>query len=374
MHFETLAIHTGLATNKDENKSVIPPIYTSTIYEHPETGLDAEQFSYIRQDNPNRRQLEAVLVSLESGKLGMAFASGMAAITAVFQALKPGDHVIAPLDVYHGTRKLLAEFMSEWGLVCSFVDMREAGEIADAIKPKTKMIWIETPSNPMLQITDIEYVCRLAHEHDVKVCVDNTWMTPILQQPLKLGADLVMHSTTKYLGGHSDILGGAVVCSENDEFCQRIRSIQQLTGAVPSPFDSWMLQRSIRTLPYRMRAHCENARKIAQFLEGHPRVEAVYYPGLKRHEAHEIASRQMNDFGGMISFEYAGDEKNALKVVAKSKLITRATSLGGVESTWEHRKSSEGELSPTSPRLIRMSVGLEHPDDLIEDLAQALEG
>ena len=374
MHFETLAIHAGMDTdNNEENRPVIPPIYTSTIYEHPESGLDSEKYSYIRHDNPNRKQLETLLTQLESGKAGVAFASGMAAIASVFQALKPGDHVIAPLDVYHGTRKLLAEFMSEWGLVCSFVDMREPDEIVDAIKPKTKLIWIETPSNPMLHITDIEYVCKLARQNDVKVCVDNTWMTPILQQPLTLGADLVMHSTTKYLGGHSDILGGAVICAKDDEFYERIRSIQRLLGSVPSPFDCWLLQRSIRSLPYRMRGHSENAQKIAEFLENHAKVEAVYYPGLKSHEGHDIAAREMSGFGGMISFEYKGSEEAALKVVAKSRLIIRATSLGGVESTWEHRKSSEGALSPTSPRLIRMSVGLEHPDDLIEDIAQSLE-
>jgi len=371
MHFETLAIHAGMETER-EHHSVMSPIYPSTIFEHPESGLNADQFSYTRHDNPNRRQLEALLAELEGGKEAVSFSSGMAAISAVFQALKPGDHVIAPLDVYHGTRKLLSEFMSEWGMQCSFVDMRKISDVADAIKTESKLIWLETPSNPMLHITDIKAVCKVAHEKGVKVCVDNTWLTPILQQPLKSGADLVMHSTTKYLGGHSDILGGAVITASEDDNYERIRSIQRLNGAVPSPFDCWLLQRSIKTLPYRMRGHSINAGKVAEFLNEHPKIEEVYYPGLPGHEGHDIASKQMNGYGGMISFLVKGDEKDALKVVSRSQLITRATSLGGVESTWEHRKSSEGEHSPASPRLIRLSVGLEHPDDLIADINQAL--
>lgn len=352
--------------------AIAPPLYTSTIFEHPEGGFDPERFSYTRHDNPNRSQLEKLVATLENGAVAAAFSSGVAASNAIFQALKPGDHIVAPSDVYHGTRKLLNEFLADWGLSTTYVDMTQPDLVQKAITDITKLIWVETPSNPLLEVTDIQAICEIAHKSGCKVCVDNTWLTPVLQRPLDLGADLVIHSTTKYLSGHSDILGGMVISKIDDKLFQRIRFIQRMAGAVPSPFDCWLLHRSIRTLPYRMRGHCENAGKIARFLESHPRIERVCYPGLESNKGYYVAREQMSDFGGMLSFFIDGDANTALKIVASSKLIRRATSLGGVESTWEHRQSSEGAGSPTAPNLIRLSVGLEHPDDLMADLSQSL--
>ncbi len=371
LHFETLAIHASMEPDPSTG-AIAPPLYTSTIFEHPESGLDASRYNYTRADNPNRASLEELIARLENGETAAAFSSGVAAVHAIFQALKPGDHVLAPVDVYHGTRKLLNELMSDWGLTASYADMTNPKEVELAIRPETRLIWIETPSNPLLQITDIEVISALAHKNNIVVCVDNTWLTPVLQRPLDLGADIVMHSTTKYLGGHSDILGGAVISKNKDEFFRRIKSVQTMAGAVPSPFDCWLLGRSIRTLPYRMRAHNDNAMKIARFLESQPNVERVCYPGLESDPGHAIAKKQASGYGGMLSFFVKGDAERALKVVSRSRLIRRATSLGGVESTWEHRQSSEGQGSPTASNLIRLSVGLEHPDDLIFDIKQAL--
>jgi len=262
--------------------------------------------------------------------------------------------------------------MNRWGLESSFIDMTSLNEIDSHIKKNTKLIWMETPSNPLMRITDIKAVSELAKSHAIRTVVDNTWPTPVNQLPLDLGADLVLHSTSKYFGGHSDILGGAVVTATNDDFFERIRMIQKMAGAVPSPQDCWMLSRSTRTLAYRMRGHNEHARIVADFLSNHKRVESVYYPGLESHPGHTIAKKQMNGFGGMISFLAGRGAAEAVQIVGRSKLIKRATSLGGVESTWEHRQSSEGEGSVSPDTMIRMSVGLEHPDDLIGDLEMAL--
>jgi cystathionine gamma-synthase len=245
-------------------------------------------------------------------------------------------------------------------------------QVAAAVRPETKLIWIETPSNPLLKITDIQAVAALAHAAGARCVVDNTWPSPVVQRPLELGADLVMHATTKYLGGHSDLLGGALVAASNDAFFERIRFIQATGGAVPSPFDCWLLLRSLSTLPYRMRAHCAGAQTIAEFLKGSPRVEQVHYPGLKSHPGHSVAVRQMQGFGGMMSIQIEGGAAEAMAVVAKVQLFTRATSLGGVESLIEHRASVEGPGSRTPQNLLRLSIGLEHPEDLIADLAQAL--
>jgi len=267
---------------------------------------------------------------------------------------------------------LMEKIMLPWNLEVDFIDMRKVENIESAIKKNTKLIWIETPSNPLLYITNIEETCALANEKGILTCIDNTWATPVNQLPLGLGADLVLHSTTKYFGGHSDILGGAVIAKARDDFFQRIAEVQKIVGAVPSPRDCWLLARSTKTLSYRMEGHNRNAAKIAEFLDDHLKVEKVFYPGLKSHPGHEIAKGQMRNFGGMISFLIQGEADDTLKVVAGSKLIKRATSLGGVETTWEHRRSSEGEGSETAENLIRISVGLEHPDDLLEDLEQAL--
>ena len=372
MQFETLAIHTGMESDPSTG-SVVPPVYPSTIYRHPPEGLNPDGFSYIRQDNPNRSRLEALLTRLEGGTGCAVFASGVAAATAMFQAMDPGDEVLAPNDVYHGNRMLLNDLMRRWGLYTNYVDMTNPEAVDSAITNRTRLIWVETPSNPLLHVTDIKAVCKVAAKYeDLQVCVDNTWLTPYLQQPLSLGADLVLHSTTKYLGGHSDLLGGAVISRPDNPFFDRIRNIQHQAGAVPSPHDCWMLQRSIHTLSCRMEMHCSNALKVAEYLAGHRKVEKVFYPGLKDSPYYQISKKQARNFGGMLSFLYRGSETDAQKVVSQSKVITPATSLGGVESTWEHRRSSEGPNSPTPGNLIRLSVGLEHPDDLLADLEQAL--
>jgi cystathionine gamma-synthase len=370
-NIETIAIH-GSMDHESGSKSVVPPIEVSTNFEHSEKGHKDGDFLYTRHSNPNRLQLEKVLAELEGGEICAAFSSGMAAIGSVFQALEKGSHIIVPEDVYHGTRSILNNFGERWNLEFTYTDMTDLDEVRDNARPNTKLIYVETPSNPLMHITDLEKVCMLAKTIKAKVCVDNTWPTPLNLNPIELGADLVMHSTTKYLAGHSDILGGAIISAKDDAFFENIRMVQRNQGAVPSPNDCWLLARSIRSFPYRMRAHNENAQKIAEFLANHPKVEDVFYPGLSSHKGHEIARAQMSGFGGMISFLFDGTESESLKVVAKSNLITRATSLGGIESTWEHRRSSEGEHSHSPENLIRLSVGLEHPDDLIEDLKNAL--
>lgn len=372
MRFETKAIHSGLNVLK-ESRSVVPPMNPSTIFEHGEEGhYQPGDLNYTRAQNPNRAQLEALITDLEEGTECAAFSSGVAAAAAVFQALDPADHVIMPEDVYHGNRMLIKKVMNRWGMKVTYVDMTDLNKIEDAITDDTRLIWIETPSNPLLQVTDIRAVVELARQHEILVCVDNTWPTPVNQLPLELGADLSLHSTTKYFGGHSDILGGAVIVKQAEGIFERIRDIQISAGAVPSPRDCWLLARSIRTLPYRMRGHNENASRVAHFLEEHSRVKKVFFPGLESDPGHEVAQQQMTGFGGMVSFLVDGDRKDTIEVVSKSELILKATSLGGVESTWEHRRSSEGDDSITPQNLVRISVGLEHPDDLLEDLEQAL--
>jgi cystathionine gamma-synthase len=314
-----------------------------------------------------------VIAALEEGQAAAAFSSGIAAASAVMQAHDPGDHIIMPDDVYAGNRNMVKSIMMRWGLDVDFIRMTDLNLIEDHIKNNTKLIWIETPSNPMMRITDIRKVCELATSRNIRTLVDNTWPTPVNQQPLKLGADLVLHSTSKYFGGHSDILGGAVVSRNSDTFFGRIREIQQLGGAVPSAQDCWMLSRSTRSLAYRMRGHNEHADIIARFLEGRPEVIDVFYPGLESHAGHTIAKKQMTGYGGMISFLINGSAKEAIRIFGSSKLIKRATSLGGVESTWEHRRSSESEGSVSPENMIRLSVGLEHPDDLLEDLELAIK-
>lgn len=376
-HFETRAIHAG-KVRPSKGEDLVPPIHRSTVYALDKEGYQEGDPNYTRYDNPNRRQLEGLLADLEQGAACAAFASGVAAATAVFQALEPGDHVLMPDDVYAGNRKLVKELFGRWGLQADFVAMSGTGRIEEALRDNTRLVWVETPSNPMMNITDIEAVCQIASGHGAAVLVDNTFLTPFNQRPLTLGADLVLHSTTKFLGGHSDIQGGAVIAREESPLMERIRDIQITAGAVPSPQDCWLLARSIRTLPWRMRAHNDNGMALALFLQNHPAVEKVYYPGLATHAGYETAREQVSGFGGMISFllktraegEEAGRE--AVRAVAGSRLIQRATSLGGVESTWEHRRSSEGEDSQTPQNLIRISVGLEHLEDLKADLERAL--
>ncbi|MFI4982310.1 MAG: trans-sulfuration enzyme family protein, partial [Nevskiales bacterium] len=315
---------------------------------------------------------EQCLAVLEQGAAATAFPSGSAASMAVFQALAPGDHVLAPDDMYHGTRTQLRDLLQRWGLEHSVVDMTELDAVRAALRPHTKLIWVETPSNPLLKVSDIAALAQLARAAGARCVVDNTFATPVLQQPLALGADLVMHSTTKYLGGHSDLLGGAVITREDDAFFARVRDFQAKAGAVPAPFDCWLLQRSIATLPYRVRAQAANAQQVAEFLVAQPRVAAVHYPGLAGHPGHALAASQMRSGGAMLSFQVRGGRDEALAVSAQVKLFTRATSLGGVESLIEHRASVEGPYTTTPENLLRVSVGLEHADDLVEDLRQAL--
>jgi cystathionine gamma-synthase len=292
---------------------------------------------------------------------------------AVLQTLATGDHVIIPEDTYFGTRYLVFDMLARWGLQATAVDMTDLDQVRAAVRPNTRLIWVETPSNPLLKITDIAAVAEIAHAAGAICAVDNTWPSPLLQRPLALGADIAMHATTKYLGGHSDLLGGALVARTDDDLFTRIRTIQTTGGAVPSPFDCWLLLRSLSTLPYRMAAHCDHAQRVAGFLAAHPRVAAVHYPGLPSHPGYAVAARQMQGFGGMLSIQVVGGAAEAMAVAGRVQLFTRATSLGGVESLIEHRASVEGPGSPTPPNLLRISVGLEHPDDLIADLDQALD-
>lgn len=373
MKLETLAVHAGRGV-EPATGAVTPSITLATTFERAEDGTFPHGNIYTRSGNPNRAALESAYAALEGGAAALAFGSGMAATAAVFQALQSGDHVILPDDLYHGTRFFVRDVMARWGLAADFVDMRDVRNVENTLRPTTRLIWVETPTNPQLRIADIAAVVKVAHAAGALVAVDNTWATPVWQKPLALGADFVMHSTTKYFGGHSDVLGGALITRDSEEspFVARLREIQKLGGAVPAPFDCWLLLRSLPTLPLRVRAQTETAGKIARFLASHPAVSVVHYPGLESHDGHAVAVRQMAGFGAMLSFELAGGESAAMGAAARVKLFTRATSLGGVESLIEHRASVEGEGTKTPHNLLRMSVGLEHADDLIDDLAQAL--
>ena len=370
-HVETVAVHAGRHVDPTTG-AVMSPIYLSTTFERDADGGYARGYAYSRMDNPNRTMLESCLAHLEGGAEALAFASGQAATMAVLQSLATGDHVILPADSYFATRALALQVMTRWGVAVSVVDVTDPTQVVAAMRPTTRLVWVETPSNPLLKITDIAAVVKIAHAAGAFCVVDNTWASPMGQRPLRLGADVVMHATTKYLGGHSDLLGGALVVRESNDLAARLRQIQQIGGAAPSPFDCWLLLRSISTLPYRMRGHTANATAVAAFLCDHARVAAVYYPGLPDHPGHDLAARQMELFGGMLSFQVHGDAADALHVAGRVRLFTRATSLGGVESLIEHRASIEGPTSATPPNLLRVSVGLEHPDDLIADLDQAL--
>jgi cystathionine gamma-synthase len=303
----------------------------------------------------------------------MAFGSGQAATNAVFQSLKAGDHVIVPNEAYFGTPKLVREIYSQLGINASYVDMTNLAAVQAAVTPQTKVIWMETPSNPLLSITDIAAVSEIAHRIGALAVIDNTWASPLMQQPLALGADIVMHATTKYISGHTDALGGALIFARDDEFTARVNMVQTLGGAVPSPFDCWLIMRGIRTLPLRVRQQTSNAQRVAEFLADHPAVETVFYPGLASHPGHALAVQQMRGgFGGMLSFNVRGGADEAMKVAANLQLFTRATSLGGIESLIEHRASIEGPTSTTPQNLLRVSIGIEHVDDLINDLRHGL--
>ncbi|MEJ2287115.1 MAG: PLP-dependent transferase [Deinococcales bacterium] len=372
-HLETLAVRAGLEVDPATG-AVTPPIHLSTTFERAVDGSYPHGYVYTRSDNPNRRALESALALLQGGADAAAFASGSAAASAVLRSLRPGERVLLPRELYHGIRKLVDGALRPWGLTAETVDLTDLDALRSAWRPDVGLVWVETPSNPLLSITDVAGVCDVAHERGALVAVDATWTPPGVADPLGLGADLVVHATTKYLAGHSDVLGGAVIAARPDELWDRIRFLQHNEGAVPGPFDCWLVHRGLRTLPYRMRGHVEGAARIAAFLEGRPEIEHVYYPGLASHPGHEVAARQMASYGGMLSFRVRGGEAAAMAVAARVRLFTRATSLGGVESLIEHRASIEGEGTATPRDLLRVSVGLEHPDDLVADLAQALAG
>ncbi|HKW10861.1 MAG TPA: PLP-dependent transferase [Gemmatimonadaceae bacterium] len=371
MRIETLAVHAGHAPDPTTG-AVTPAIHLSTTFEREPDGQYRGGLVYSRYANPNRTALEECLATLEGGAGAACFASGSAATAAVLQSLHADAHVIVPDDAYFGTTKLMREIFGPWKLEVTAVDMTDPRCVQDALRPATRLIWVETPSNPLLRVVDITRIAEIAHSQSAICVVDNTWASPVLQQPLALGADVAMHATTKYLGGHSDVLGGALVWRSDGPLAQRLRAIQTSVGAVPSPFECWLTMRGVRTLPWRMRAHSANAMTLARYLTSHERIAAVHYPGLAEHPAHDIASRQMSGFGGMLSLEVHGGREDAMGVAARLKIITRATSLGGTESLIEHRASVEGPGSRAPESLLRLSVGLEHVDDLIEDFDQAL--
>ena len=370
MKIETIAVHAGHAVDPATG-AVASPIYLSTTFERDIEGTYSRGFMYTRNDNPNRQALERGVSMLEGGEAAAAFASGTGATMSILQALSPGDHVLAHVDAYYGTSRLIHEIFLRWGLEADFVDMSDPDAVRKALRPNTKLAWAETPSNPLLKIVDLAAVAEIVRGPGAIFVCDNTW-APVLQRPFDLGADLVLHSTTKYFGGHCDVLGGIVVAKIESEFFQRIRSIQYEGGAVPSPFDCWLILRGMRTLPWRMRAHSENALKIAEFLARHPKVKRVHYPGLESHPRHKTALKQMSASGGMLSLEVKDGYDAAMQVAAKTKVFIRATSLGGVESLIEHRASIEGPGTISPQGLLRLSIGLENADDLIEDLDHAL--
>lgn len=371
LHEESLAVHAG-RTVDPVTGAVSPPLYLSTTFQRDADGQYSTGYDYIRDNHPNRVMLERTLAALEQGTDAVAFASGTAATLAVFQVAGRG-HIVATHDAYHGTLHQLQEVVASWGSEISFVDTASPDEVAAAIRDDTQLLWIETPSNPLLRISDIATIGRLATRQNITVAVDNTLATPVLQKPLTLGADLVVHSTTKYIGGHSDVSGGVVV-GRDKQLLDQVRGFLSRGGAVPSAFDCWLLQRSIATLPMRTHAHAHNALAIARFLASHPAVTEVAYPGLPAHAGHEIAARQMSGFGGVLSFLVDGDAAHAVAVAARTRLFIRATSLGGVESLIEHRASAEGPGTHAPGNLLRLSVGIEHQDDLVADLDQALSG
>ena len=378
MKFNTKVIHAGVHPDVSTG-AIMTPIYQTSTYVQDEIGVH-KGFEYSRTGNPTRQALENNLAAIEGGKYGACFGSGLAAIDAVVKMLNPGDEVISTNDLYGGSYRIFTTIFEKYGIKFHFVNMLDVHNIEEKINDKTKLIWAETPTNPMLNIIDVKKVCDLAHENNIMVGVDNTFATPYLQNPLALGADVVMHSVTKYLGGHSDVIMGALVTND-DKIAEEIYRIQNSSGAVCGPMDSFLVLRGIKTLHLRMQRHCENGEKIAHFLNDHPLIDTVYWPGLKTHTNHEVAKSQMKDFGGMISFNLVGDDlEMAKKVVSKTELFTLAESLGGVESLIGHPSTMTHASIPREERmksgvvdsLIRLSVGIEDVEDLISDLKNAL--
>ena len=376
--FDTRAVHTGVGQDT-EYRSATTPIYPTSTFGWQQVGTPPT-YDYTRSGNPTRRALEENLAALEEGVDCRAVCSGMAAVTAALHLFKAGDHVIAPHDLYGGTWRLMADVMPGVGIDVDFVDEGDLDNIKKAIKPNTKGIWIETPSNPLLNCVDVKAICALAKEKDLVTIADNTFLSPALMQPIKLGCDVVVHSTTKYLNGHSDVIGGAVI-SGNDAHAQRIAYVVNAMGLGQSPFDAWLVLRGVKTLGVRMKQHGDNAMKLAKFLEGHDEVAKVYYPGLPSHPDHALAKSQQSGFGGMLSFDLKGGADKAKRVLSAAPLILLAESLGGIESLWEHPWSmSHASMTEQARRAagigegcVRFSVGIEDPDDLIADLTKALQ-
>lgn len=373
MRLETLAVHAGAETDA-QTGAVAPPIHLSTTFRHGPAAERIAGYEYQREGNPTQDRLEAALAALEGGAAALAYASGMAAIAGVLEALPAGSRILVPDDCYAGLRYLANEFLPQRGVQAEFVDMADLAAVEAACAAPVALVWAETPSNPQLKVSDLAALARIARAHGALLACDNTFATPVLQRPLALGADIVMHSTTKYFGGHSDVLGGALVFARKDALFEAVRHRRHITGGVLSPFSAWLLLRGCRSLAARMAMHCANARVLAEFLAGHPAVARVNWPGLPSHPGHAVARAQMKDFGAMLSVQLRGGRGAALAAAGRLRLFTNATSLGGCESLVEHRASVEG-AHPVSPQdLLRVSVGLEHPDDLVADWAQALDG
>lgn len=371
MRIETLAIHAGGEPDR-ETGAISPPIHLATTFQHGPAGERIAGYEYQREANPTQSRLEECLAAMEQGEAALAFASGMAAMNGLLECLPTGCEVLIPQDCYGGLRSLGQEFLPERGMIMRAVNMGDADAVRAAISDKTKCIWLETPSNPLLEVSDIKAIAVLCKEKNILLVCDNTFATPVLQQPLSLGADVVMHSTTKYFGGHSDVMGGALIFKKRDELFEKAAHRRHITGNILSPFSAWLILRGARSLAARMAWHCSNARKIADFLSTHPAIEKVNYPGLASHKNHDVAKSQMKDFGGMMSVHVKGGREATLAFAGKLKLFINATSLGGCESLIEHRASVEGP-NPVSPQnLLRISVGLENAEDLIQDLKQAL--
>ena len=373
MKKETIAVH-GSHLKDETAGAIAAPVFLTTTFERALDGSYPKGHMYSRNSNPNRTALEKGLAALEGASRGFAFGSGLAAVNAVFQCLQSGDHILMPEVGYYASYKLAEEILGPWGLEVTQVDMTDLAAVEKAVQKNTKLIWAETPANPMLSITDIKGLSAIAKKHGLKLGVDNTLGTPVLQNPIAQGADIVMHATTKYIGGHSDIMGGAVLLKEDDEWAKRIERVQILMGATPNPLDCYLLARGLKTLPLRMREHSANALELAKRLEKHPKVEKVHYPGLESHPQHALAKAQMpQGFSGMIALQVKTGETETREMAGKLQIFQQATSLGGVESLVEHRKSIEGPQSTTPGNLLRFSIGLEHVDDLWADLDQALQ-
>lgn len=378
MKFETAAIHTGDRPDRTYG-AVTAPIYQTSTFAFEDVGK-TRGYDYSRTANPTRKTLEETIARLEGGKAGFAFATGMAAETTVIHLLKAGDHIISGDDVYGGTYRLFQNVMTSFGLEFTFLRMNDRKKIEEAIRPNTRMLWLETPSNPLLNITDIEMAVDVARKHNLLTVIDNTFATPYFLRPIEYGVDLVVHSTTKYLNGHCDVVGGAVVTT-TDDLTEKVQFLLNAMGTCQSPFDCWLVLRGIQTLPVRMKQHQKNAMAVANYLEGHPAVERVLYPGLTSHPGHEIARRQMKGFGGMVSMELKGGAETAKNFLRRIEIFALAESLGGVGSLVEHPATMSHASMPKefrdkigiSDELIRLSIGIENIDDLIDDLKQALE-